>query len=163
MSDFKLPESLAFKADDIRRWPHVDGIDDSYECIARHVNALLTERLAKLETVYVAKGEDGENWVMHGRTQGVSHLSKILPPWPIERGGRGVTSDWLETMRDRIRTVRYARRLTQKQLGKMAHVAQSTIAQVENGVIDPSLSTVFKLCEALEIEPLVLFAKEFRL
>ncbi len=45
--------------------------------------------------------------------------------------------------------MRKSARLTQKQLGKKAGVSQSLIARIERGTVDPRLSTVRRIVEAL--------------
>lgn len=52
------------------------------------------------------------------------------------------------------------RRLTQTQLAKMSGVSQSTITQIEKGKKDPSISTLRKIAEALDVHIAVLFASD---
>src|SRR5271170_4229218 len=62
---------------------------------------------------------------------------------------------------DRIQYIRQERRhLTQSELAKLAGVSQSTIAQVENGKKDPSISTLKKIASALDVHMAVLFASD---
>lgn len=51
-----------------------------------------------------------------------------------------------------LRTRRIARKLSQKELGKMTGAAQSTISDVENGVVSVSLDVYLRLLEALGAE-----------
>jgi len=52
------------------------------------------------------------------------------------------------------------RSLTQSQLAKMSGVSQSTIAQIERGLKDPSISTLKKIAAALDVHVAVLFASD---
>jgi len=51
-----------------------------------------------------------------------------------------------------LRARRIARKLSQKELGKMTGTAQSTISDVENGVVSVSLDVYLRLLEALGAE-----------
>lgn len=62
--------------------------------------------------------------------------------------GSKMTSIDLVTAED-IRRIRKILRLTQKELAKRANVSQSLIARIENKTIDPRLSTVRKIIDAL--------------
>ena len=59
---------------------------------------------------------------------------------------------------DRVRYLRTRRSHSQGELAKLSGVSQSTIAQIESGRKDPSLTTIRKLCVALDIELPTLFA-----
>src|ERR1019366_2411642 len=62
---------------------------------------------------------------------------------------------------DRIQYIRQdRRRLTQSELAKLSGVSQSTIAQVEKGKKDPSISTLKKIAQALDVHLSVLFATD---
>ena len=62
---------------------------------------------------------------------------------------------------ERLLYLRQERRhLTQAQLAKMSGVSQSTIAQIEKGRKDPSISTLRKIAEALGVNMAVLFASD---
>jgi DNA-binding XRE family transcriptional regulator len=50
--------------------------------------------------------------------------------------------------------------MTQMELAKAAQVSQSTIAQIERGGKDPSLSTLLKIAQALDCHIAVLFAND---
>lgn len=47
--------------------------------------------------------------------------------------------------------------LNQNQLAKLSGLTPAAISQIEGGQREPSLSTIDKICEALEIEPAYLF------
>ncbi|RME18058.1 MAG: XRE family transcriptional regulator [Bdellovibrio sp.] len=64
------------------------------------------------------------------------------------------------TLPERVRYLRQSRELSQAQLAKKAKVSQSTIAQIESGRKDPSISTLKKIAKALEVEIAILFASE---
>ncbi len=51
-----------------------------------------------------------------------------------------------------LRARRIARQLSQKELGKITGTAQSTISDVENGVLSVSLDVYLRLLEALGAE-----------
>ena len=61
---------------------------------------------------------------------------------------------------ERIQYLRERRKLTQSQLAKMASVSQSTIAQIERGKKDPSISTLKSIAKALDVHLAVLFASD---
>ena len=58
----------------------------------------------------------------------------------------------------RLKYLRGLRSLSQQELAKVSGVSQSTIAQIEGGRKDPSISTLKKICKALEVQMAVLFA-----
>jgi len=51
-----------------------------------------------------------------------------------------------------LRARRAARKISQKQLGEMTGTAQSTISDIENGVVSVSLDVYLRLLEALGAE-----------
>jgi transcriptional regulator with XRE-family HTH domain len=51
-----------------------------------------------------------------------------------------------------LRARRVARKISQKQLGEMTGTAQSTISDIENGVVSVSLDVYLRLLEALGAE-----------
>ena len=62
---------------------------------------------------------------------------------------------------ERIQYIRQERRrLTQAELAEKSGVSQSTIAQIENGKKDPSISTLKKIAVALDVHLAVLFATD---
>lgn len=61
---------------------------------------------------------------------------------------------------ERLKYLRSDRSLTQGELAKKAGVAQSTIAQIESGRKDPSISTLRQIAAALDIEIAILFATD---
>jgi transcriptional regulator with XRE-family HTH domain len=64
------------------------------------------------------------------------------------------------TLPERLKYLRQSRKLTQGELAKKAAVAQSTIAQIESGRKDPSISTLKQIAGALDIEIAILFATD---
>jgi transcriptional regulator with XRE-family HTH domain len=60
-----------------------------------------------------------------------------------------VTIDLPDDLGGRIRTLRAAQRMTQKQLARACKVAQSTVAQIESGRKLPSLPTLSALAHEL--------------
>ena len=51
-----------------------------------------------------------------------------------------------------LKARRTARKISQKQLGEMTGTAQSTISDIENGVVSVSLDVYLRLLEALGAE-----------
>lgn len=92
MPDFRLPKSLEFTTEDFESPPCTCHCGSCCECaswpsdsLRDRANALLTERLAKLETVYLRRYENG--WSTSTRlvsgardSQHSTHETKILPP-----------------------------------------------------------------------------------
>ena len=62
------------------------------------------------------------------------------------------------SLSERVKYFRLRRDLSQGELAKASGVSQSTIAQIESGRKDPSMTTLKKLCRALDVELAVLFA-----
>jgi transcriptional regulator with XRE-family HTH domain len=62
---------------------------------------------------------------------------------------------------DRIHYIRQERRqMTQAELAKATGLSQSTIAQIEKGKKDPSISALKKIAVALDVHLSVLFASD---
>lgn len=61
---------------------------------------------------------------------------------------------------ERIAYLRKKRDMTQGELAKKSKVSQSTIAQIENGRKDPSMTTVLSLAKALDVHVSILFAED---
>lgn len=59
----------------------------------------------------------------------------------------------------RLKEERESRKLSQLDLAYISGVSQNMITYIENGKRTPSLRTVLKLCDALQINPSVLFAE----
>lgn len=53
----------------------------------------------------------------------------------------------------RVRRSRRAQDITQEQLAARAGIAHSTLHRVEKGISRPNLDTLFKLAEALAVDP----------
>lgn len=60
----------------------------------------------------------------------------------------------------RLRKEREKARLSQFELAMKAGVSQTMINYIENGDRTPTLTTLLKICNALEINPAVIFEKE---
>ena len=54
---------------------------------------------------------------------------------------------------ERIRLIRFAKKWTQQQLSEKAGLHVNCIGRIERGIYDPSLTTLIKLCKALEMHP----------
>ncbi|TAG18372.1 MAG: XRE family transcriptional regulator [Cytophagia bacterium] len=64
-----------------------------------------------------------------------------------------------------ITELRDQRGITQEQLSVLSGINQAHISRIESGKNKPTMPTVFRLCKALEIDPIVLadiLAEEFR-
>jgi transcriptional regulator with XRE-family HTH domain len=59
---------------------------------------------------------------------------------------------------ERLRYLRETRSLTQKELGHLADISQATIAHIEKSTKDPSVETLRKIAEALDIHVATLFS-----
>lgn len=66
------------------------------------------------------------------------------------------TSDY--NLGERLRYLREQRNLTQKDLSLMAKLSQATIAHLEKGTKDPSIETLKKISECLDIHVATLFS-----
>ncbi len=64
------------------------------------------------------------------------------------------------SLKDRIIYLREIRKLTQAGLAQAAGVSQSTIAHIEKGDKDPSLSTLKRIADALEVHIAILFTSD---
>ncbi len=64
------------------------------------------------------------------------------------------------SLSERIKYLRQKRDMTQAQLAKLAQVSQSTVAQIESGDKDPSLTTLQKISTALDCHIAVLFTSD---
>lgn len=53
----------------------------------------------------------------------------------------------------RLSEVRHERGLTQEELARQANVALNTVARIENGRVEPNMSTLRKLAKALDVPP----------
>jgi transcriptional regulator with XRE-family HTH domain len=58
----------------------------------------------------------------------------------------------------RVKYLRGRRELSQAQLARASGISQSTIAQIESGRKDPSMTTLKKICGALDVALPVLFS-----
>ncbi len=64
------------------------------------------------------------------------------------------------TLSERLKYLRLGRKLTQKDLAENSGVSQSTIAQIETGRKDPSITTLRKLSDALDMDIALFFATD---
>ncbi len=60
----------------------------------------------------------------------------------------------------RLKHMREERKLSQMDLARAAGISQNMITYIETGKRTPTLSTLLKLCDALNINPSVLFTEE---
>lgn len=61
------------------------------------------------------------------------------------------------SLSERLKYLRETRNLTQKDLAELANVSQPTIAHIEKGTKDPSVNTLSKIANALDIHISTLF------
>ena len=64
------------------------------------------------------------------------------------------------SLSERLVYLRQRRNLTQAELAKAARVSQSTVAQIERGSKEPSLTTLSKIAKALDVHIAILFASD---
>ena len=57
-----------------------------------------------------------------------------------------------QTIGEKIREIRKARGLTQKELGEKAGIAEPTIRRYELGKLNPKIETVKKIADALGVD-----------
>lgn len=56
------------------------------------------------------------------------------------------------TVANRIREIRKEKGITQKQLGNLCGIAESTIRRYELGLLNPKIETIQKIADALDVE-----------
>lgn len=56
--------------------------------------------------------------------------------------------------------LRVRKKITQAELSARSGVSQANLSKIENGTQDPTVSTLLKICSALEIRPAALFEEE---
>lgn len=59
----------------------------------------------------------------------------------------------METIGERIKTLRKANDMTQKEFSEAIGVSRSTLAGYETGKIEPSLNVIFKMANQFDISP----------
>ena len=57
----------------------------------------------------------------------------------------------------RVRQIRIAKNISQENLAYEAEIEYSQVSRIERGIINTSISQVFAIAKALNIEPWVLF------
>ncbi|MDR1786028.1 MAG: helix-turn-helix domain-containing protein [Spirochaetaceae bacterium] len=68
-----------------------------------------------------------------------------------------LVKDQVRRLAERLRLERTRNNLSQMELSFRAGLSQNMVNWIETGKISPTISTVFKLCNALCISPAVLF------
>jgi DNA-binding XRE family transcriptional regulator len=58
----------------------------------------------------------------------------------------------LKSIGDKIRKIRDSKKISQQELADHTNVAKSTIHRIENGKLNPSIVTILKICEHLQID-----------
>ena len=72
----------------------------------------------------------------------------------------------MQTLVQIIASQREHKQITQAQLATLSGINQAHISRIEGGKSKPTMPTVFRICKALDIDPLVLadiLAEEFRI
>jgi transcriptional regulator with XRE-family HTH domain len=62
----------------------------------------------------------------------------------------------LEDFNIRLRALRDARGLTQEQVAEAAGTSQSHYSKIELGIVSPTIRTLRKIAEALDVDPIEL-------
>lgn len=57
----------------------------------------------------------------------------------------------MPSVKENLKRIRTEKNMTQKQLGSLCGIAESTIRRYENGGLNPKLETVKKIADALEV------------
>lgn len=73
---------------------------------------------------------------------------------------QNTTKDFLKWVSERIRTYRKSLGLTQEQLADLSSLSHNYIARIELGSKTPSISTLFRIAEALNVNPADLISEE---
>lgn len=71
----------------------------------------------------------------------------------------------MKTLAQIIAEQREKKQFSQTQLAELSGINQAHISRIESGKSKPTMPTVFRICKALDIDPLVLadiLAQEFR-
>ena len=71
----------------------------------------------------------------------------------------------MKTLAQIIAEQREQKHISQSQLAELSGINQAHISRIERGKSKPTMPTVFRICKALDIDPLVLadiLAQEFR-
>lgn len=61
---------------------------------------------------------------------------------------------------ERVKFLREARKLTQSELARISKISQATVAHIERGSKDPSVSTLKKIASALDTHVATLFGTD---
>lgn len=61
---------------------------------------------------------------------------------------------------DNLKKLRLKKKYSQQDLADAADVSKNNIYEIENGIVDTSLTTIYKLALALEIEPAALMPNQ---
>ncbi|MFD1631546.1 helix-turn-helix domain-containing protein [Pseudopedobacter beijingensis] len=65
--------------------------------------------------------------------------------------------DAIKSFGNKVRLIRKERKLSMEMLANIAEIELSQIYRIETGKINPKLTTILKIAEALEINPKELF------
>ncbi|WP_373515525.1 helix-turn-helix domain-containing protein [Persicitalea sp.] len=71
----------------------------------------------------------------------------------------------MKTLAQIITEQREQKQISQTQLATLSGINQAHISRIESGKSKPTMPTVFRICKALDIDPLILadvLAQEFR-
>lgn len=65
--------------------------------------------------------------------------------------------DAIKSFGNKVRLIRKERKLSMEMLANIAEIELSQIYRIETGKINPKLTTILKIAEALEVNPKELF------
>jgi len=65
--------------------------------------------------------------------------------------------DYKKLLGKRIQAIRKSRKLTQEKLAEMINIETPSLSYLETGKYAPSMETLQKLCETLQVEPWELY------
>ncbi len=84
------------------------------------------------------------------------NVAVSMPVWyTYIKGGERMS----QTIGEKIREIRKARGLTQKELGEKAGIAEPTIRRYELGKLNPKIETVKKIADALGVDAAYLYSE----
>jgi DNA-binding Xre family transcriptional regulator len=126
------------------------AIIDDCICWKGTLNILSFNDTFEEMTRYVSRGRVKDAIARH---QLVHHATKNgrVPEWAVPQTIQA------EAERKSLGTIlarrRKALRISQKGLAKACQIRHATLSDIENGVVDPKLSTISRLCHALDCMP----------
>lgn len=65
--------------------------------------------------------------------------------------------------KEKLLNARLSKNFTQEEMGEMLAITQASYCKLETGVKTPSLNTLIRICEVLEITPNFLLSDELKI